>query len=628
MKKLLAVCAALLPLAACAPTPDQPEVSHKLWLEQGWKAKERSWYHHASQGTATFPISFEWFMELNQPIAKDQWFKDVMGDGTRLADSRYMEKFGFISDPISEWNPYGLPVGVAVDLDHTDPNTGRTTNAIGLTCAACHTGQFTYKGTNVRVDGGPATLNLTDFGQALILALIETDALETRRSKFKKGVITRQMQNSPDANQAELEKVFDAEFKALTGIAKGQVELMIKFKGKNVEEGFTRLDALNRIGNTVFGPLNMEKNYVATDAPVNYPHIWSTSWFDWVQYDGSIMQPTIRNAGEAMGVAAALKLTPGKDQFASTVRFNNLQQMEDMLAGHMAPMKSNSFNGLKAPSWPEELLGPIDQAKAAKGEKLYNKMCVQCHAPSTKTTEFWSDKYWKKMPTFLEAPKTTKEKYYEVKVVDLNIIGTDPAQASILPNRKVDLSKMGSGVDSEVCLIANGKMVKSPVKGADDQLFATSLGTTVQKVTDYFDAHNGISTNARMVMNDYRPNCLQAPHGYKARPLNGIWSTGPFLHNGSVPNLYSLLSPVVDRPETIYLGYLEFDPKKVGFISTREDGLSQTHHLTKVKVAGADAKIGNLNTGHEFNDNKGPGVIGRLLTEEERWQIVEFLKTQ
>jgi hypothetical protein len=33
----------------------------------------------------------------------------------------------------------------------------------------------------------------------------------------------------------------------------------------------------------------------------------------------------------------------------------------------------------------------------------------------------------------------------------------------------------------------------------------------------------------------------------KAGPLLGIWATGPFLHNGSVPNIYELLSPPRER---------------------------------------------------------------------------------
>ena len=39
---------------------------------------------------------------------------------------------------------------------------------------------------------------------------------------------------------------------------------------------------------------------------------------------------------------------------------------------------------------------------------------------------------------------------------------------------------------------------------------------------------------------------------YKARPLNGIWSTAPYLHNGSVPNLYQLLLPVAERQKKFW----------------------------------------------------------------------------
>ena len=49
-------------------------------------------------------------------------------------------------------------------------------------------------------------------------------------------------------------------------------------------------------------------------------------------------------------------------------------------------------------------------------------------------------------------------------------------------------------------------------------------------------------------MNGFRPNGVRAPLAYKARPLNGIWATPPYLHNASVPNIYALLSPVSERP--------------------------------------------------------------------------------
>src|SRR6202023_2287344 len=41
---------------------------------------------------------------------------------------------------------------------------------------------------------------------------------------------------------------------------------------------------------------------------------------------------------------------------------------------------------------------------------------------------------------------------------------------------------------------------------------------------------------------------------YKARALNGIWATAPYLHNGSVPNLYELLLPAAESTKKIFLG--------------------------------------------------------------------------
>ena len=47
---------------------------------------------------------------------------------------------------------------------------------------------------------------------------------------------------------------------------------------------------------------------------------------------------------------------------------------------------------------------------------------------------------------------------------------------------------------------------------------------------------------------------------YKARPLAGMWATAPFLHNGSVPNLYYMLVPAAERPKKFFVGHREFDP--------------------------------------------------------------------
>ena len=119
-------------------------------------------------------------------------------------------------------------------------------------------------------------------------------------------------------------------------------------------------------------------------------------------------------------------------------------------------------------------------------------------------------------------------------------------------------------------------------------------------------------------MNGNRPNGLRADRAYKARPLNGIWAVPPYLHNGSVPDLYALLSPVSERPREIQLGDREFDPVRVGYRGSKIDG----GFTLKTSVAG------NHNTGHAFTDAaSAPGRIGRGLTPEERMALIEYLKT-
>ena len=116
----------------------------------------------------------------------------------------------------------------------------------------------------------------------------------------------------------------------------------------------------------------------------------------------------------------------------------------------------------------------------------------------------------------------------------------------------------------------------------------------------------------------------QVVAAYKPRPLAGIWATAPYLHNGSVPTIYDMLSPADQRPRTFRVGSREFDPVRVGLAQDQSDGfwLFDT------------SQTGNSNRGHEFNTGyvkaNGPrnGIIGPLLTHEERLAIIEHLKSR
>jgi len=630
-------------VSGCTNIPTMPTSNNITWLEQGWTEQERQKFHHTSQGTMTLPIPYEWFSALEQPGFK------LFGTKGLVIENGYLARLGFITGEVTPYNQAGLPVGFSVDYNVTNPAISKTTfNAIGLTCAACHTGQMRVNDISVRYDGGPAMTNLTELISVLGVALIETYVDDAKFSRFSQRILGI---TNTKANRKKLRKSLKHTLKnQIQGIVKLEelqlaglrdkarkdikehpfrkriktIRDIIKDRKKSTAEGFTRLDALNRIGNTVFGTATGNlKNIVKTDAPVNYPYLWNTSWFLWVQYDASIMGPMIRNSGEALGVAAYVTLDQNSpNNFDSSVKLDNLFWMESLLGGTTPPTKNKKFDGLQPPQWREDIFGKINQKKHAQGAKLYAELCQGCHLPPMDSEKFWSDTYWTK-------PDERNLSYLDLPIVDINYIGTDPQEALVLIKRKVDTTNIG--LNTRVYLENKEWFTKNnpvyfgskstdckPVTVTDGkaQPFSLSLGATVQSVNNYWYQNHNTPIAQQEKMNGYRKNCLRAPFAYKARPLNGIWATAPFLHNGAVPNIYTLLSPVNERPKKFYLGSLDYDTKKMGYKMIKAKGFFEL-----------DTTItGNSNKGHEFSNTPGKGVIGRGLSKEERYQLIEYLK--
>ena len=55
-----------------------------------------------------------------------------------------------------------------------NPRNKQEMIGVGLTCAGCHTGSFTYKDTAVVIDGGPALTDLFAMKQGMGVALFLT----------------------------------------------------------------------------------------------------------------------------------------------------------------------------------------------------------------------------------------------------------------------------------------------------------------------------------------------------------------------------------------------------------------------------------------------------------------------
>jgi len=578
-------------LGSCdSVAPVETAIPKAFWPDQGWSAEVRGAYHHQSQGTLTLPIPTTWFLALEQP-----------GGRGLFSDSAYLETFGFIPSPRdSANNPEGLPIGLT-RTRAADPRNGRPLDRIGFTCAACHTARIEYDTHNILVDGGPALTNLGEFRKQLGEALKKT---------LRPSVFVRFADRVVGRGDREARRRL-AEALVLT-VGKGLITLLQnQDDGRSIEEGFGRLDAINRIGNQVFAEgMQLRQNLAPITAPVAYPHIWDTSWFDWVQYNSSIMQPMVRNAGEAMGVGAVInynhRATP---RFTSTIPVGRLHDnIESQLAGPRQPTQGNQFTGLRSPAWPEQILGAIDRPLAERGAALYRENCQGCHLPAPNTPEFWTSGRWRPIAP-PDPTDPVRERYLHLINIPVATVGTDPAQAQGMADR-------------DVWVPASLGLPLTP-KGSDGDLrrygFAEALGELVVLVVNrWYDANN-VPPEERRRLNGNRPNRLDTPIGYKARPLNGIWATAPFLHNGSVPTLFALLSPHRERPPSFQLGNRQFDPVNVGYVNGGPFTLNT-------------AIAGNRNTGHLFEGpaNVRPrprGTIGRGLSPEERRALVEYLKT-
>lgn len=617
-------------------------------LKQNWSIEQSEWFHHVSQGTATLPIPYNWLTALEQP-AKSPWLMFFSSKGLFTADE-YILRLGFIKGKTTETNPDGLPIGFAKTESMNFEGLDRKSSAVGFTCAACHTSRLVYDDTEYVIEGGPAMTDLSLLTNTLGAALGQT-VLSSKLAVFN-GRFDR-----------FAERVLGEQLNILTKAAlKTQLNNTIKHLAKNKDsiettEGFTRLDALNRIGNQVFSSdLDNHKNYSAINAPVNYPHIWTTSWFNWVQYDASIMQPLVRNAGEALGVKAYVNTNAALngERFASSIPYNNLYEIEHLLAGDN-PEQNKQFGGLHAPGWPASLPA-VDKQKRAKGEVLYQQRCQGCHLPPINSAEIWGEQYMQPIVyrSNGEEIKTT-ENYLKLNIIPLPEIGTDPMQASVLATRTVDTTSVG--LNTEICtnaplnpsgssdynLYQERHLTTVPFKDSSTANFGLALGAFVQETNDQWMQQNYIPKQWWATYNGGRPNCLQVGLGYKARPLNGIWATAPFLHNGSIPSLYDLLSPLSERPMFVQLGSQEFDAKRVGIKQDQEflrdiekfksKAINEVPEYKNGFFILDTREKGNSNRGHQFEkgyvykDSNGNGVIGAFLNPEERENLIEYLKT-
>jgi len=571
----LAIAVAVLAWAGAVSTQNAGPIS----LDQGWTAEQRTWFYTTTQGSQLLPYS--WYLALEQP-----------GGGAPF-NADHLSRYGYLENRAS--NPDNLPLGFVKDLEQ---------DQLGLTCAACHTNEVTFAGKTWRIDGAPTDADTWAFLRDLGTTLQETAASQSgdryKRFAVKVGGRTR----APEGTlYADLKKFS---------------EYFTKFVDSSHSAdpwGRARLDAFGMIFNRATGiDLNDWSNTASPNAPVSVPFLWDTHWHDVVQWNGSApnilaFQRLGRNVGEVLGVFAKVDVNkqPLLVRFRTSARRVNLLKIEHQLST------------LRAPRWPSEL-GAIDQNLARQGQALYATYCQSCHAinqPGRRMT---------------------------VSMTPIAAIGTDPMMAMNARNRMAksgmlegarvpalshtpipaDLPSVGLTLKVAVGAILappSVRQLREQVADDADRLLEElendqddnekesreGLRGKLQRLAD-------LRESADQLAQQHQEKTLKLE--YKARPLDGIWATAPYLHNGSVPNLAELLKTDKQRPSKFFVGTRYFDPKNVGFTTLQTPGGFEFD----------TSKPGNRNTGHGPYRARGGGEP-HVFTDAERWALVEYLKT-
>jgi hypothetical protein len=527
-------------------------------LEQGWTDDTQEAFYNTPQGSEILP--YAWILVLEQKDSQKLFI-----------DPANIERFRYLPRKTSKGNPDGLPVGWMKGTDASGKDW------LGMACASCHTGQLEYTNPTtkekfgIRIDGAPTLADFNLMNLELVAALQATLADAAKFDRFAKAVLKDG--DSPNARSA-----LKGELEAQTGMLHTRNEI----NKAPVEYGFARIDAIGFIFNQTMVTLpGIPENAKPSDAPASYPFLWGTDQSDVVQWTGFAANSSgagtlVRNGGEVIGVYGKVALTTGTE-YDSSFKIKNLGLHE------------NWVRELNSPVWPGNIFPPIDQAKAAQGAALYADACAQCHQVIPRDA----------------AIKTA----YRAVITPIEEIATDPTELSNMNERKY---KAG---------IYNGKKVASiagPAIGGPDNM-TTGLYPLINAVTGSLLKHKLQSLEALL---DEYATFTSSPKsglpGYKARPLNGIWATAPYLHNGSVPNLYELLLPAAQRSKTFTLGSREFDPVRVGY-SMEQPKTAADYTPFTFDVS----HKGNWNTGHEYLTTRN----GVPFTDEQRWQLVEYMKT-
>ncbi len=596
-----------------------------VYPDQGWDASDSLWFYNTTQGSNL--MDYEIFLKLEQADSSEPF-----------RDNKNMQEYRYLTQRPGRDNPDGLPVGWV--KDSYDGN-----DYVGFTCAACHTTQVNYKGHGIRIDGGPAMADMETMLEDLEVAL--SASLTGKKFETLARRVLASDASNPDTLQA-FRDLLERDQRSITTY-NAMNRSIHEVDGTPIRYGYARLDAFGRIYNRVMAHLVPDGSFQgnSANAPVSYPFLWDTPQHDFVQWNGIGdngsalgLGPLGRNTGEVLGVFATFDVErdpPG--WFARLLGFKSFSYQYPSSAESRNQVRlEDHLNDLWSPSWPElaerNILPPISATLANEGKKVFSEFkCNLCHEA---------------------IDRTSPDRRVIAQFASLDLIQTDPKMATNAIARCGDAGVIRD-IDLGLCADHPDNSLLVPVLPALSEVTGGVMKQgLLRKIGTFYEAIkgnplDGDPTQRHVDLEVANKGYLNA---YKGRPLNGIWATAPYLHSGSVPNLYELFLPSTCGPgdlpgkdcrsKTFMVGMRELDTDNVGFRQP-----SDPSSYTEPPLFVFDTSLpGNSNRGHEYvvgvtpmpkldsagsvvRDDKGEVATETfpVISEEKRKALVEYLKT-
>ncbi|HEX8672474.1 MAG TPA: di-heme-cytochrome C peroxidase [Longimicrobium sp.] len=576
-------------------------------------AQEREAFYHLTEGSEVIPLD---------------WVRALRDSSTGRPFLENPERFGLIADPT---NAYRLPVGVTAGPTVDTRFLG--VQMLGFNCSACHVNEVTYQGKRIRIDGGPSRFDADGFKAALAgnirytirhpKALLRFIYDQLRLPAPKAGPETFRLPRSRDPAAAG----------ALQSLSDDTVTPQ--------EEAFlAALEEELRADASRFPAVDLEKVPFDSTHPANqqlrarYSHV-----------EAGRAESRFRESLDARESEVLQSLAPP----ASRALSGSLAEaivVARLLRDRVATLVG--LSGEKGGSGPPDGPGRVDAFGVARN-RLYPQRAVPTNAPVSyphlwgfgqQAWLHWDANTNSVMERNLgqalgvgavydkRSMRSTLNPVHIHQLEKLARLLPEPRWPSAFPAIDAARASQGAGLFGQRCAGCHAeKPAGDPcypiaVVGTDSMRavnFATPLGNgrftdsvapVLQALKTQAYRTCKVPASQQAEMNGIPDSVVvwRTTGMYGTRPLRGVWATAPYLHNGSVPNLYELLLPASRRSRSFPVGHAEYDPAKVGYVTTAQPGSSTFD--TKV--------VGNANTGHEY---------GTDLPEEARLALLEYLKT-